>query len=54
MAAHAKSFDFILNTVATPHDLDPFFSLLKRDGTMTLVGAPAAPSPDQRQDRTLQ
>jgi uncharacterized zinc-type alcohol dehydrogenase-like protein len=45
MAAHAKSFDFILNTVATPHNLDPFFNLLKRDGTMALVGAPATPHP---------
>nr|WP_281352152.1 zinc-binding dehydrogenase [Paracoccus aestuariivivens] len=45
MAAHAKSFDFILNTVAAPHDLDAFLALLKRDGTMTLVGAPAAPHP---------
>ncbi|WP_136683980.1 NAD(P)-dependent alcohol dehydrogenase [Falsirhodobacter xinxiangensis] len=45
MAAHAKSFDFILNTVAAPHDLDAFLALLKRDGTMTLVGAPASPHP---------
>ncbi len=45
MAAHAKSFDFILNTVAAPHDLDAFFALLKRDGTMVLVGAPASPHP---------
>ncbi|QRZ16161.1 NAD(P)-dependent alcohol dehydrogenase (plasmid) [Paracoccus methylovorus] len=45
MAAHAKSFDFILNTVAAPHDLDAFLSLLKRDGTMALVGAPATPHP---------
>ena len=45
MAAHAKSFDFILNTVAAPHDLDAFLSLLKREGTMTLVGAPATPHP---------
>lgn len=45
MAKHAKSFDFILNTVAAPHDLDPFLTLLKRDGTMTLVGAPASPHP---------
>ncbi len=45
MKAHAKSFDFILNTVAAPHSLDPFLSLLKRDGTMTLVGAPASPHP---------
>ena len=45
MAAHAKSLDFILNTVAAPHDLDAFFALLKRDGTMALVGAPSSPHP---------
>jgi uncharacterized zinc-type alcohol dehydrogenase-like protein len=45
MAAHAKSFDFILNTVAAPHDLDALLVLLKRDGTMALVGAPATPHP---------
>jgi uncharacterized zinc-type alcohol dehydrogenase-like protein len=48
MEAHANSFDFILNTVAASHDLDPFLALLKRDGTMTLVGVPeeAHPSPN--------
>ncbi|CCG88751.1 NAD(P)-dependent alcohol dehydrogenase [Erwinia piriflorinigrans] len=40
MAQHANSFDFILNTVAAPHDLNPFITLLRRDGTMTLVGVP--------------
>ncbi|WP_312212052.1 NAD(P)-dependent alcohol dehydrogenase [Pseudescherichia sp.] len=45
MQAHTKSFDFILNTVAAPHNLDAFTALLKRDGTMTLVGAPATPHP---------
>jgi uncharacterized zinc-type alcohol dehydrogenase-like protein len=45
MQAHRNSFDFILNTVAAPHPLDPFMELLKRDGTMTLVGAPASPHP---------
>lgn len=45
MAAHAQSFDFILNTVAAPHDLDAFMVLLKRDGAMALVGAPATPHP---------
>jgi len=45
MASHANSFDFILNTVAAPHDLDAFVNLLKRDATMTLVGAPASPHP---------
>jgi uncharacterized zinc-type alcohol dehydrogenase-like protein len=48
MAAHAGSFDFILNTVAASHNLDAFTALLKRDGTLTLVGVPehAHPSPD--------
>ena len=45
MARHGGSFDFILNTVAAPHDLDAFMVLLKLDGTMTLVGAPASPHP---------
>jgi len=45
MQAHLNSFDFILNTVAAPHNLDAFINLLKRDGTMTLVGAPASPHP---------
>lgn len=40
MAQHANSFDFILNTVAAQHDLNPFIALLKRDGNMTLVGVP--------------
>ncbi|MEH3159281.1 MAG: NAD(P)-dependent alcohol dehydrogenase [Sphingomonas taxi] len=45
MAVHANSFDFILNTVAASHDLDQFLGLLKRDGTMTLVGVPETPHP---------
>jgi uncharacterized zinc-type alcohol dehydrogenase-like protein len=45
MAKHANSFDMILNTVAAPHNLDAFTSLLKRDGTMALVGAPSTPHP---------
>jgi uncharacterized zinc-type alcohol dehydrogenase-like protein len=48
MAAHANSFDFILNTVSASHSLDAFTALLKRDGTLCLVGVPehAHPSPD--------
>jgi len=45
MQQHATSFDFILNTVAAPHDLDAFLGLLKRDGTMCLVGVPDSPHP---------
>ena len=48
MKAHRGSFDFILNTVAASHDLDAYTGLLKRDGTMVLVGVPehAHPSPN--------
>jgi uncharacterized zinc-type alcohol dehydrogenase-like protein len=48
MKKQAGKLDFILNTVAAPHDLDPFLALLKRDGTMVLVGVPAErhPSPN--------
>jgi uncharacterized zinc-type alcohol dehydrogenase-like protein len=45
MAAHSGSFDFILNTVAASHDLDAFTALLKRDGTLCLVGVPEHPHP---------
>jgi uncharacterized zinc-type alcohol dehydrogenase-like protein len=45
MAAHSRSFDLIVNTVAASHNLDPFLSLLKRDGTLVLVGAPEHPHP---------
>ena len=45
MAKYANQLDFILNTVAAPHPLDPYLQLLKKDATMTLVGAPAEPHP---------
>jgi uncharacterized zinc-type alcohol dehydrogenase-like protein len=45
MKKHARSFDLIVNTVAASHNLDPFLSLLARDGTMVLVGAPEHPHP---------
>lgn len=45
MKTHAGSFDFILNTVAAPHNLDAYLELLRRDGTMCLVGAPGEPHP---------
>ena len=45
MAAHARSFDLIVDTVAASHDLDPFINLLKRDGALVLVGAPDHPHP---------
>lgn len=39
MKASAGSFDFLLNTVPVKHDLNPYLGLLKRDGTMCMVGA---------------
>ena len=45
MAKHAGSFDFILNTVSASHNLDNFTALLKRDGTMCMLGAPENPHP---------
>lgn len=45
MARMTASLDFILNTVAAPHDLDQFMALLKRDGTMCLIGVPDSPHP---------
>ncbi len=43
MAAHAGSFDFILDTVSATHDINAIVNLLKRDGNLTLVGAPEKP-----------
>jgi alcohol dehydrogenase (NADP+) len=43
MKAHARSFDFILDAVSAEHDVNAYLSLLKRDGTMTLVGVPENP-----------
>ncbi|MFA7553880.1 MAG: NAD(P)-dependent alcohol dehydrogenase [Spongiibacteraceae bacterium] len=34
-----SSFDFLLNTIPVEHDINPYISLLKRDGTMVIVGA---------------
>jgi uncharacterized zinc-type alcohol dehydrogenase-like protein len=45
MREHLGSFDFILDTVSAVHDLNPYLDLLRRDGTMTLVGAPETPLP---------
>jgi uncharacterized zinc-type alcohol dehydrogenase-like protein len=53
MAAHANTLDFIIDTVSAPHDLDAFLSLLKRDGVMTLVGAPPTPPPSPNVSRLI-
>ena len=43
MDRHVNSFDFILDTVSAQHDLNAYLALIKRDGTLTLVGAPPQP-----------
>lgn len=40
MGAVAGNFDFILNTVSAPHDINAYTACLKRNGTMVLVGVP--------------
>jgi uncharacterized zinc-type alcohol dehydrogenase-like protein len=45
MQKHAFSFNFILDCVSADHDLNQYLGLLKRDGTLCLVGAPEKPIP---------
>ncbi len=43
MQRHNESFDFILDAVSADHDINAYINLLRRDGTLTIVGAPAKP-----------
>ena len=45
MKKYQNRLDFILDTVAASHNLDSYLELLKRDGTLCLVGAPEFPHP---------
>ncbi len=45
MQKHAGSFDFILDAVAAEHDINAYIQLLRRDGNITMVGAPEKPLP---------
>lgn len=45
MAKHANSFDLIVDCVSAEHDLNSYLALVKRDGTLTMVGAPEKPLP---------
>jgi uncharacterized zinc-type alcohol dehydrogenase-like protein len=45
MEKHANSFDFILDAVSAEHDINAYINLLRRDGNITLVGAPEKPLP---------
>ncbi|MGH9758440.1 MAG: NAD(P)-dependent alcohol dehydrogenase, partial [Candidatus Acidiferrales bacterium] len=43
MQKHAGSFDFILDAISADHDINAYMNLLRRDGSLTLVGAPEKP-----------
>ncbi len=43
MAKHAGSFDFILDCVSAPHDMDALLGQLRLNGTLCLVGIPEVP-----------
>jgi uncharacterized zinc-type alcohol dehydrogenase-like protein len=43
MNKHAGSFDFILDAVAADHDINAYIGMLRRDGNLTMVGAPEKP-----------
>ncbi|MGD0298011.1 MAG: NAD(P)-dependent alcohol dehydrogenase [Bryobacteraceae bacterium] len=43
MQRHAGSFDFILDAVSADHDINAYINLLRRDGNITMVGAPDKP-----------
>jgi uncharacterized zinc-type alcohol dehydrogenase-like protein len=45
MRKHNGSFDFILDAVSVPHDVNAYVQLLRRDGNITFVGAPEKPLP---------
>jgi|SRR5580704_6659719 len=43
MQKHAGSFDFIIDAVSAEHDINAYINLLRRDGNLTMVGAPEKP-----------
>lgn len=45
MKSKANTFNFILDCVSASHDINEYLALLKRDGVLTLVGAPEHPLP---------
>jgi uncharacterized zinc-type alcohol dehydrogenase-like protein len=45
MQKHAGSFNFILDAVSADHDINAYINLLRRDGNITMVGAPEKPLP---------
>ncbi len=47
MDKHLNTFDFILDTVSAQHNVDAYLQLLKRDGTLCMLGASPEPLPVQ-------
>ena len=45
LAKLANSYDFILDTVSAPHDINAYLGMLRRDGTLVMVGVPDQPLP---------
>jgi len=45
MEKHAGTFHFILDCVSAEHDMNAYLKLLRRDGSVVLVGAPEKPLP---------
>ncbi|WP_426996259.1 NAD(P)-dependent alcohol dehydrogenase [Pseudarthrobacter sp. N5] len=45
MAAADRSIDVIIDTVAAPHDLNPFFGTLRQDGALFQLGLPSGTMP---------
>ncbi|HYH76492.1 MAG TPA: NAD(P)-dependent alcohol dehydrogenase [Arthrobacter sp.] len=45
MTAADRSIDVIIDTVAAPHDLNPFFRTLRRDGALFQLGLPSGTMP---------
>ena len=45
MDAQSNHFDFLIDTVSAPHDVNGLLPLLKRDGALVLVGLPSEPTP---------
>ncbi len=43
LSALANRFDFILDAVSAPHDVDAYLNLLRRDGALVMVGVPPKP-----------
>jgi len=45
MDKQSRSFDFLIDTVSASHDINAYLALLKRDGTLVMVGIPAEAVP---------